>query len=233
MGIKVDIHKHLPTFDLDVRFEAGDECLGLFGPSGAGKSFTLRSIAGIETPDRGRIEVDGRVFFDSQQGINLKARERKCALLFQDYMLFPNLTVADNICAGLPRQVGKEQRHQIVKEQLERFDLAGFGRRYPASLSGGQRQRVAVARMLAAAPPILMLDEPFSALDSDLKISLATDLQRHFHEFDGTILYVSHDVEEVLLYCDDVAIIKDGKVCQFGLGRDILKVPPRLSELRL
>ena len=176
-----------------------------WGPLGCGKSLTLRCIAGIETPDEGRIVVNGKVFFDSEQKINLTPQQRKTALLFQNYMLFPNLTVADNIGAGIGREVPRAERERIVSEELERFGLRGFGQRYPAQLSGGQQQRVALARMLAARPGILMLDEPFSALDSHLKGVLEQNLVSLFEAFEGTILYVSHDIDESLRFCDRIA----------------------------
>ena len=169
MSLEVDIRKTFGSYSLDVSFTAENEVFGLLGASGCGKSLTMRSIAGIETPDEGRIVVNGQVFFDSEQRINLKPQQRKTALLFQNYMLFPNLTVEDNVAAGIPKSTPKAERDAIVLEELKRFDVASFAKRYPAQLSGGQQQRVALARLLAARPGILMLDEPFSALDSHLR----------------------------------------------------------------
>ena len=166
MSLEVNIRKSFSSFTLDVAFEAGDETLGFLGASGCGKSLTMRCIAGIETPDEGRIVVNDRVFFDSERKINLTPQQRKTALLFQSYMLFPNLTVAENVAAGIGREASKADRDALVAAELKRFGLEGFDRRYPAQLSGGQQQRVALARMLAARPGILMLDEPFSALDA-------------------------------------------------------------------
>ena len=162
--------KRFPAFTLDVDIDAGSETLGFLGASGCGKSLTMRCIAGIETPDEGRIVVNGRVFFDSEKKINLTPQQRKTALLFQNYMLFPNLAVAQNVAAGVGRDVAKSEARSIVQGELKRFGFEGFDGRYPSQLSGGQQQRVALARMLAARPGILMLDEPFSAaLDSHLK----------------------------------------------------------------
>ena len=169
MSLEVNIRKKYPSFTLDVAFTAGDETLGFLGASGCGKSLTMRCIAGIETPDEGRIVVNDQVFFDSEQRVNLTPQKRKTALLFQSYMLFPNLTVAENVGAGIERAVPRGVRDAIVATELKRFGLEGFDKRYPAQLSGGQQQRVALARMLAARPGILMLDEPFSALDAHLK----------------------------------------------------------------
>ena len=216
MSLDVRIKKSFGDYTLDVAFAAGDETLGFLGASGCGKSLTLRCIAGIETPDEGRIVVNGKVFFDSEQKINLTPQQRKTALLFQNYMLFPNLTVADNIGAGIGREVPRAERERIVSEELERFGLRGFGQRYPAQLSGGQQQRVALARMLAARPGILMLDEPFSALDSHLKGVLEQNLVSLFDAFEGTILYVSHDIDESLRFCDRIAVVDAGRIVEMA-----------------
>ena len=225
MSLDVRIKKSFGDYTLDVAFAGGDETLGFLGASGCGKSLTLRCIAGIETPDEGRIVVNGKVFFDSEQKINLTPQQRKTALLFQNYMLFPNLTVADNIGAGIGREVPRAERERIVSEELERFGLRGFGQRYPAQLSGGQQQRVALARMLAARPGILMLDEPFSALDSHLKGVLEQNLVSLFEAFEGTILYVSHDIDESLRFCD--------RIVEMDRGRELVNRPQSVAGLKL
>jgi molybdate transport system ATP-binding protein len=233
MSLIVDIRKSFPTFKLDVSFEAGNETLGFLGASGCGKSLTLRCIAGLEKPDEGCIIVAGTTFFDSEQGINLTPQQRKTALLFQNYMLFPNLTVADNIAAGIPRSTPKDEVHVLIKEQLKRFGIEGFGKRYPLRLSGGQQQRVALARMLAANPAILMLDEPFSALDSHLKASLEIDLLDLFDTFDGTIVYVSHDIDEAFRFCDRIAVIDRGKLVELERTQQILDHPSTYATLKV
>ncbi|MDR0888762.1 MAG: ATP-binding cassette domain-containing protein [Coriobacteriales bacterium] len=233
MSISVDIKKKFPEFTLEVAFDAGEETLGFLGASGCGKSLTLRCIAGLETPDEGRIVVNGKTFFSSGEHINLKARERKTALLFQNYMLFPNLTVADNIAAALPRSTSNAEKHAIVKEQLQRFHLEGYGRRYPSHLSGGQQQRIAIARMLVANPEILMLDEPFSALDSHLKGALEQDMLDLFDTFDGTILYVSHDIDEAFRFCDRIAVVDNGHIQQTDKTPLIVSAPRTLATLRI
>ena len=224
MSLEVDIRKTFGSYSLDVSFTAENEVFGLLGASGCGKSLTMRSIAGIETPDEGRIVVNGQVFFDSEQGINLKPQVRKTALLFQSYMLFPNLTVEDNVAAGIPKHTPKAERDAIVLEELRRFDVAAFAKRYPAQLSGGQQQRVALARMLAARPGILMLDEPFSALDSHLKSVLEQNLTGLFDVFDGTILYVSHDIDEAVRFCDTIAVMEQGKLMEVDKGRELIEI---------
>ena len=237
MSLVVDIKKNFKTFTLDVSFEAGNETLGFLGASGCGKSLTLRSIAGIETPDEGKIIVDGEVYFDRAPGkrpnINLTPQQRKTAMLFQNYQLFPNLTVAQNITAGLSRDVPKEEAERVIEAQLARFGLQGKAKRYPAQLSGGQQQRVALARMLAARPNILMLDEPFSALDAHMKSALEQNLLGLFEEFDGTILYISHDIDEAFRFCDRIAVVEDGHIEEISSKQDLVNSPKSLASIKL
>ncbi|MBQ3301601.1 MAG: ATP-binding cassette domain-containing protein [Eggerthellaceae bacterium] len=233
MSLELTIKKSYPTFELDVDLKVGNEVFGLLGASGCGKSLTMRCIAGIETPDEGRIVVNDRVFFDSDQHINLTPQQRKTALLFQSYMLFPNLTVEENVAAGIDRSIPKVERDAIVKEELVRFDVAAFAKRYPSQLSGGQQQRVALARMLAAKPGILMLDEPFSALDSHLKGVLEQNLSSLFEAFDGTIIYVSHDIDEALRFCDTIAVVESGHVMEIDHGRELMDDPKSLAGIKL
>ena len=233
MSLEVDITKSFGTYTLDVAFSAGNETLGFLGESGCGKSLTMRCIAGIERPDEGRIVVNDRVFFDSAAGINLSPQERKTALLFQNYMLFPNLTVAQNVAAGIGKDVSKADRDSIVARELKRFGIEPFAARYPAQLSGGQQQRVALARMLAAKPGILMLDEPFSALDAHLKSVLEQNLVSLFDAFSGTVLYVSHDIDEALRFCDRIAVVEDGRIMEEGTGDEIVRNPQSVAGLKL
>ena len=233
MSLEVDIKKDFKAFTLDVSFSAGDETLGFLGASGCGKSLTLRCGAGIETPAEGRIVVNDKVFFDSEQRINLTPQERKTALLFQNYMLFPNLTVAQNVAAGIGKEVSKADRDAIVGRELKRFGLEGFDKRYPAQLSGGQQQRVALARMLAARPGILMLDEPFSALDAHLKEVLEQNLVSLFDAFGGTVLYVSHDIDEALRFCDRIAVVDAGRIMEIDSGDDLVNNPRSVAALKL
>lgn len=232
MSTEVAIKKDFPNFSLDIAFSTGSETLGFLGASGCGKSLTLRCIAGLETPDEGSIVVNGQVFFDSSKKINLRPQQRKTALLFQDYKLFPNLTVSQNIAAGLSRDTSKATSHALVKAQLERFKLIGYGSRYPARLSGGQQQRVALARMLAAEPRVLMLDEPFSALDSHLKADLEEDLIELFERFSGTVLYVSHDIDEAFRFCDRIAVIDNGTIMQIAPSDELVSSPNTLASIK-
>lgn len=237
MSLSVSIKKHFPAFTLDVNIEAGNETLGWLGESGCGKSLTMRCIAGIETPDEGKIVVNGKTFFEREAGkrptVNLSPQERKTALLFQNYMLFPNLTVAENVAAGIDRKLPKEEREAQVNAELKRFGLDGFDKRYPSQLSGGQQQRVALARMLAAKPDILMLDEPFSALDAHLKGALEQNLAGLFETFHGTILYVSHDIDEALRFCDRIAVIEKGHVMEVSTGNNLVNNPQSAASIKL
>ena len=233
MSLSFDIKKSFSTFYLEIALDAGSETIGLLGGSGSGKSLTMRCIAGLETPDEGRIVVNDKVFFDSAAGINLSAQERKTAMLFQNYMLFPNLTVAENIAAGLDSKTPKAEAKVAVGKQLELFGLKGFGKRYPIRLSGGQQQRVALARMLAAKPGILMLDEPLSALDSYLKDALELELLDLFESFQGTILYVSHDIDEAFRFCDRIAVVEHGRLAEISTPENILQHPSSYATLKV
>lgn len=233
MSLEVDIVKRFGSFTLDVAFSAGDETLGFLGASGCGKSLTMRCIAGIETPDEGRIVVNGTTFFDSEKRINLTPQARKTALLFQNYMLFPNLTVAQNVAAGTDRAMPAAERTALVVAELKRFGLEGFDSRYPSQLSGGQQQRVALARMLAARPGILMLDEPFSALDAHLKGVLEQNLVSLFEAYSGTVLYVSHDIDEALRFCDRIAVVDSGHIVEMGTGDDPVNHPQSVAGIKL
>ena len=237
MSLEVDIEKKFKGFHLQSQFTAGDETMGLLGASGCGKSLTMRSIAGIERPDAGKIVVNGTVFFDRAPGkkarVDLTPQQRKTALLFQNYMLFPNLTVAQNVAAGISKDVSPADRDAMVQAELKRFGLAGFDKRYPVQLSGGQQQRVALARMLAARPGILMLDEPFSALDAHLKSVLEQNLVSLFEAFKGTILYVSHDIDEALRFCDRIAVVEAGHIMEMGTGDDLVNRPQSQAGIKL
>lgn len=233
MSLHVDIKKELASFDLEVQLSAENETVGLLGESGCGKSMTMRCIAGIETPDEGRIVVNGTTYFDSAAGVNLSPQERKTALLFQNYMLFPHMTVAQNIAAGIGGDADAKERARVVAEEVEHFSLTGMEKRYPLQLSGGQQQRVALARMMAARPGILMLDEPFSALGAHLKALLEQNLVSLFSEYDGTILYVSHDIDEALRFCDRIAVIEDGSIMEVNTGRGLVSQPKSLAGIKL
>ena len=233
MSLVLDIKKRYPGFNLDIQLEAGEELVGLLGASGCGKSCTLRCIAGVETPDEGKIVVNGVTFFDSAAGINLSPQERKCALLFQNYQLFPNMTVADNVCAGVRDAGDAAARKRLAERYLGIFGLADFADRYPARLSGGQQQRVALARMVAAHPGIFMFDEPMSALDSYLKSALEQNMLDLFDVCNRTVLYVSHDIDEACRLCERICVMHDGHVEEVGSVEDVVRRPQTLAALRV
>ena len=233
MSLIVDIKKKLSTFTLEVSLEAGAETLGLLGESGCGKSMTMRCIAGVESPDEGKIIVNGQTYFDSAAKINLSPQERRTALLFQNYQLFPHMTVEANIGAGIDKSKSADEKKRLVQAELARFALEDFAKRYPLQLSGGQQQRVALARMLAAQPGILMLDEPFSALDAHLKSVLEQNLISLFDAFDGSILYVSHDIDEAVRFCDRIAVISQGHVAEIDTPAEIVARPKSKAGLKL
>lgn len=195
MGIVVDIKKQLGDFSLDISFRAENETIALWGPSGSGKSLTLKCIAGIEKPDEGQIVIGDRVVYDSAAGIDLTPQERSAGLLFQDYALFPNMTVRGNL--EIVNRKGRD-----VREFLERFKISSIEKLYPHQLSGGQKQRTAMARMLITDPDVIMLDEPFSALDLALKAELRSEVAGIISELDKPAIIVSHDVDEVHFFTE-------------------------------
>ncbi len=209
MSLYVDIEKRLGAFHLQSKFEAEDETLALLGASGCGKSMTLKCIAGIVTPDRGRIVLNGRVLFDSEKKIDLMPQQRRVGYLFQQYALFPNMTVEQNILCGI-REGTKAEKRALLSEKIRMFRLEGLEKKHPAQLSGGQQQRVALARILCSEPQAILLDEPFSALDSYLKWSLELELSDLLADFHGPILWVSHDLGECCRNCKKVCVMENG-----------------------
>lgn len=225
MSVFVDIEKTLGSFHLNVTFEAGNETLALLGASGCGKSLTLRCIAGIETPDRGRIVVDGQTLFDAERGINLSPQQRRVGLLFQNYALFPNMTVLQNLRAGARREPDSNRRESAVRTVLERFGLSDLANRYPHQLSGGQQQRTALARILVGAPRMLLLDEPFSALDTHLRFRMEQEVREVIRSFGGTVLLVSHDRNEVYRMADSIAVLHNGRIDALGDKKSVFSDP--------
>ena len=225
MSIYVDIEKDFGSFCLKAKFEAGSETLALLGPSGCGKSMTLRCIAGIMTPDRGKIILDGVTLFDSDKKIDLPPQKRHTGLMFQNYALFPNMTVAQNIRAGAKREKDPARRREMFETVMERFDLSSLADRCPHQLSGGQQQRVALARMLVSSPRILLLDEPFSALDSHLRFKLEQEVRQTIRQFGKTVILVSHDRDEVYRMSDSIAIMDSGRIHVIGPRSEVFRDP--------
>lgn len=220
----LDIEKQLYGFTLDVDFKANRETLGLLGGSGSGKSMTLRCIAGLENPDKGHISINGRILFDSQRKINVPSYDRKVGFVFQNYALFPHLTVVKNIAFGL-QNLPKAEQETLVKKYIQLMELEGLEKRYPHQLSGGQQQRVALARALATNPDILMFDEPLSALDSYLRSRIELLLTEVFSSFDGVILFVTHKLEEAYRVCGNLLILDDGNIIESGTKQAIFERP--------
>lgn len=208
--LEVQIYKKLAEFDLDASFQVDDNILGLMGASGSGKSMTLKCIAGIETPDQGRIVLNGRVLFDSEKKINVPIQKRNVGYMFQSYALFPNMNVYENISVGLRARKVKDV-DIVVQKVMQQFRVFELASRYPKQLSGGQRQRVALARLMAYEPDVLLLDEPFSALDEDLKEDLLQELKSEL-QISKPVIFVSHDKEEVNELCDLKYKIKQGEI---------------------
>lgn len=206
MSLYCEIKKKLNNFALDIKFEAEDETVALMGASGCGKSMTLRCIAGIERPDSGKIVINGKTVFDSEKKICLPPQERRTGYLFQDYALFPNMTVLKNIRTVLPKDRADE-----LDAIISTFHLEGLENHYPAQLSGGQKQRCALARMMVSKPEIIMLDEPFSALDSYLRWQMELEMTAAIEKFAKTVLFVSHDRDEVYRISDRVVVIDHGR----------------------
>lgn len=219
MSFLLDIQRKLvsPTreFILDIHLHSDARHIALYGPSGSGKSMTVQAIAGLLTPEQGRIQVGDKVFFDAAQKINLAPQQRKVAYLFQDYGLFPHLTVAQNICFGLNHSwFNRSAKHLPDNAQrwVDAFELSNVLRSYPAQLSGGQKQRTALARALAVEPDLLLLDEPLAALDQDLRTRLRAELAQLQQTLDIPTVLITHDPEDARVLAQQVFRIRQGKV---------------------
>lgn len=231
MSLEVHITKKLNHFTLQADLSSDGNCTGILGESGCGKSMLLKCIAGIETPDSGSITLDGRVLFDSEKKIDLPPQKRNVGYLFQNYALFPTMTVYENIASGIragKRFLSRQEREQIkttVRTQIERCRLQGLENQYPSSLSGGQQQRTALARMLAVNPSMIMLDEPFSALDSHLKDAMQREMNEIIHHYSGNVLIVSHSRDELYRLCDSLYVMSQGSFIKNGAIKDVFSTP--------
>lgn len=225
MSLEVDIEKQFPGFALRVAFTAAPKPIGILGASGSGKTMTLRAVAGLWAPSRGRITLDARTLFDSAKGVNLPSRTRQVGLLFQSHALFPHMTVHENIAFGI-RNLDGAERTRRVSQQIAAMHLSGLEQRYPAQLSGGQQQRVALARALAPQPSALLLDEPFSALDTHLRSQLERQLHETLARYNGVTLLVSHNLEEIYRLCEELVVLDRGSVIVQGPREQIFRWPP-------
>ena len=233
MSLEVTIAKRFEGFTLHADFAAGNTAAAILGASGCGKSMTLRCIAGVVKPDSGRIVLDGRVLFDSEKGIDLPPQQRNVGLLFQNYALFPNMTVEQNILCALKKEKDPAARKAACGSALRAMRLEELAHRLPSELSGGQQQRAALARILAGRPRILMLDEPFSALDSYLREEVEGEVGSLLSNFDGTALLVTHDRNEAYRLCREMIVMDSGEVLRAGTTKEVFADPRRLTAARL
>lgn len=230
MPLCVEIRKRLGNFQLDVQFQAGEEAFALLGASGCGKSLTLRCIAGVLTPDEGRIVLNGRTLFDSAAKINLPPQRRRVGYLFQHYALFPNMTVRQNIAAAVRE---RSRRGEAATQKIQQFQLETVANLRPHQLSGGQRQRTALARVLASEPDAILLDEPLSALDSYLKSQLELELAGMLEQFSGPTVWVSHDRGEIFRNCHRVCVMDRGRSQVSVLLEDLMSHPGTEAAAKL
>jgi molybdate transport system permease protein len=230
--LELDVHRTLENFDLHVDLSTGRGAVGLLGASGAGKSMTLRMISGVSAPDRGRIVLNGRVLFDNASGVNIPSARRRIGVVFQDYALFPHLTVTENVGFGL-RALPEEERRARVEEQLALLQISELSNSYPKEISGGQRQRVAIARCMAIEPDALLLDEPFAALDPHLRRQMEEQLRKTLASYNGVVVFVTHDMEEAFRFCSDLVVLDSGRVIASGPKHQLFERPETVAAARL
>ena len=233
MSLEVNIEKRFADFTLRAKFTANNTATALLGASGCGKSMTLRCIAGVARPDKGRIVLDGVPLFDSERKIDLPPQKRGVGLLFQNYALFPNRTVEQNILCGLNAEPDRAKRRAACAEMIRAMRLEGLEKRLPAALSGGQQQRVALARILASKPKILMLDEPFSALDSYLREQVEGEVGAILASFSGPTLLVTHNRDEAYRLCREMIVMDAGQVLREGEMKAVFADPGSRIAARL
>lgn len=232
MALLVNIKKKFQDFKLEVSFETANGILGIIGASGAGKSMTLRYIAGLDKPDSGQIILNKRVLYDSEKGINISVKNRKTGILFENYALFPHMTVEQNIGFGLDTLTSVE-RNLKIKRKISMLQLDGLEKRYPYQISQGQKQRVALARALVVEPEVLLLDEPLSALDDHLREQTINQLIQSLSEYKGETLFVTHNIEEAYRVCEKLIVIANGRVEAYGDKKEIFKNPPSLDTAKI
>ncbi|MBE2913639.1 sulfate/molybdate ABC transporter ATP-binding protein [Anoxybacillus flavithermus] len=229
----VAIKKTFSHFQLDVNFTIHKGVIGILGPSGCGKSLTLQSIAGLQRPDEGVIQLNNHLFFHSDNRIHVPTRHRNVGYMFQHYALFPHLTVYENIAFGLKKWPRKQVQHTVMN-MIENVGLKGYENHYPHQLSGGQQQRVALARTLVTKPSILLLDEPFSALDHHTKQVMEQQffsyLQQHFS---GIVLFVTHHLEEAYRLCDELILYDRGRIIQQGKKERVFHEPENVQAAKI
>lgn len=231
MRLSAEVHRKIGNFELDVNIVSDARRVGILGASGSGKSMTLRSIAGIEDVDSGHIELNGRVLFDSEKKIDLKPQKRNVGYMFQNYALFPTMSVLKNVMAGLKGPA--EDNRAKASEMLARFRMDGYEDRLPGELSGGQQQRVALARIMVTEPELILLDEPFSALDGYLRDRMQVEMLEMLEDFPGQVLMVSHSRDELYRFSEELFVIRQGSVLVHGPTRDVFRNPGRIEAAKL
>ena len=231
MAIEVRIHREFDDFKLDVQFRSESRRIGILGASGCGKSLTLKSIAGIERPETGKIESAGKVFFDSAKKIWMPPQERNVGYLFQNYALFPTMTVEKNI--GIALRCGKKEKEKKVRDMIDRFSLQGLEKKLPGQLSGGQQQRTALARIMIYEPDMILLDEPFSALDSYLKEQTQRECLELLQDYPGTVILVSHSRDEIYRFSEEVLVMDGGKAVIQKTVKELFEHPQKVAAAKL
>ena len=231
MSVNITIQKKLGNFRLDVHLESYAGRIGILGASGCGKSMTLKSIAGIEKPDSGQIILDGRTVFDSNRKINCKPQQRNVGYLFQNYALFPTMTVRANISAGLKGT--RRENAARTAQMIRRFHLEGLENRLPGELSGGQQQRTALARIMAYEPDVILLDEPYAALDQFLRDRLQQEMMELLSGYNGTVILVSHNRDEIYQFSEELMIMEEGRMICSGKPKDLFENPQYTEAARL
>lgn len=231
MAIEVRIHREFDDFKLDVQFQSESRRIGILGASGCGKSLTLKSIAGIERPETGKIESAGKVFFDSAKKIWMPPQKRNVGYLFQNYALFPTITVEKNI--GIALRCGKKEKEKKVRDMIDRFSLQGLEKKLPGQLSGGQQQRTALARIMIYEPDMILLDEPFSALDSYLKEQTQRECLELLQDYPGTVILVSHSRDEIYRFSEEVLVMDGGKAVIQKTVKELFEHPQKVAAAKL
>ena len=231
MIIKADISSQLDKFNAKFSFESSSDRIGVLGESGAGKSMLLKFLAGIYNPDRGEIWLDDKCLYSKDKKINVKPQDRNIAYMFQNYALFPTMSVRQNI--EIVVKGSKEQKKEKADRLLKKFHIEELAGRKPGELSGGQQQRVALARVLAYEPALILLDEPFSALDQGLKEILQLELEDMLQDFDGKVIMVSHSMDELYKFSSELIVVSDGKIVEKGAKEELFHSPKTVKAAKL
>lgn len=230
-SLSIDIKSDLNNFGMDISLKTKAKRIGILGASGAGKSMLLKYISGIISPDQGRIEINGETIFDSSRKIDVIPQKRDVAYMFQNYALFPNMTVRENIEVVLSGS--KEYKKDKADMYMKKFCIYNLEDKMPRNLSGGQQQRVALARIMAYEPKLILLDEPFSALDNDLKDKLQIELEDMLSDYEGMVIMVSHSRDEIYRFSDELIIIHNGMVVEQGKTKEVFSRPKTFEGAKM